>query len=65
MDAPPADVEMVELAVLMPAWQAEALELAAQDRGLTTGQMIRSLIRGFCDQRSRFAGYSHAIGRDT
>ena len=64
METISTDPEMVELAVLLPAWQAEALELAAQDRGLTTGQMIRSLIRGVCDQRSRIPNYTYPAGRD-
>jgi hypothetical protein len=62
MEPAPMETEMVELAVLLPAWQAEALELAAQDRGLTTGQMIRSLIRGFCEPRNRLTNYT--VGRD-
>ena len=41
------DGDMVELSVLLPSWQAEALESAAQDQGLTTAQMVRSLIRDF------------------
>jgi hypothetical protein len=65
METVSTDPEMVELAVLLPAWQAEALELAAQDRGLTTGQMIRSLIRGVCDQRGRSPNYTYSAGRDS
>jgi hypothetical protein len=64
METVPVEPEMVELALLLPAWQAEALELAAQDRGLTTGQMIRSLIRGVCDQRTRISNYTYSAGRD-
>jgi hypothetical protein len=64
METVPVEPEMVELALLLPAWQAEALELAAQDRGLTTGQMIRSLIRGVCDQHSRIPNYTYSAGRD-
>lgn len=41
------DGEMVELSVLLPSWQAEALESAAQNQGLTTAQMVRFLIRDF------------------
>jgi len=44
------DGEMVELALLLPSWQANALEDAAADQGLTTGQMVRTLIRDFFDQ---------------
>jgi hypothetical protein len=37
----PLDSEMVELALLLPTEQAEALALAAQDQGLSPGQMVR------------------------
>jgi hypothetical protein len=48
------DGEMVELSVLLPTWQAEALENAAQNQGLTTAQMVRSLIRDFFDHLHAF-----------
>jgi hypothetical protein len=38
------DDEVVELSLLLPRWQAEALEEAAYNRGITTGQMLRKLI---------------------
>ena len=38
------DREVVELALLLPRWQAVALENAAHQRGLTAGQMLRKLI---------------------
>jgi hypothetical protein len=38
------DNEVVELALLLPRWQAAALEQAAHERGLTAGQMLRKLI---------------------
>lgn len=38
------DDEVVELALLLPRWQAAALEEAAHHRGLTAGQMLRKLI---------------------
>jgi hypothetical protein len=41
------DDDMVELSVLLPRGQAAPLELEARRRGLTSGQMIRSLIRQF------------------
>lgn len=40
----PIDADVVELALLLPRWQAEALEEAAYKRGLTAGQMLRKLI---------------------
>jgi len=41
------DDNMVELSVLLPREQAAPLEQEARRRGLTAGQMIRSLIRQF------------------
>jgi hypothetical protein len=41
------DGDIVELDLLLPGWQASALEAIARSRGLTTGQMIRSLIEEF------------------
>jgi hypothetical protein len=43
------DGEMVEIELLLPAWQIKALETEAHSRGLTTGQMVRSLIGTFFD----------------
>jgi hypothetical protein len=40
----PLDNEVVELNLLLPRWQAEALEEVANDRGLTAGQMLRKLV---------------------
>lgn len=36
---------MVELPLLLPRWQAMELEIAARERGMTTGQMLRRVIR--------------------
>jgi hypothetical protein len=47
--------ELVEMMLLLPQEQATTLEAAAQDRGLTIGQMIRRLIRDFT-ARQRLAG---------
>jgi hypothetical protein len=49
----PLDDEMTELALLLPTRQAQALQAAAHDRGLTAAQLLRSLIRDFCEQRAR------------
>ena len=38
------DAEIVELALLLPAWQAQALANAASQRGMTAGQMLRRVI---------------------
>ena len=39
------DQEVVEMPLLLPRWQAEELEVAARERGMTTGQMLRRVIR--------------------
>lgn len=54
--APSEDI--VELSLLLPSWQAAELETAAQDRGLTTGQMVRQLIREFFDHLHNFGPQS-------
>jgi len=38
------DHEVVELQLLLPRWQAAALEAAAQSRGMTAGQILRRVI---------------------
>ena len=40
----PIDSEVVELALLLPRWQAAALVDAAHQRGITAGQMLRKMI---------------------
>ena len=35
--------EVVELPILLPEWQVSALERAAQERGMTIGQLLRRL----------------------
>jgi hypothetical protein len=42
------DPEVLELSLLVPQWQVEALEMAARGRGLTAGQLIRRLIGNYC-----------------
>ncbi len=39
--------EVVEIPLLLPGWQATALETAAHDCGLTAGEMVRHLVRDF------------------
>jgi hypothetical protein len=36
--------EVIELQLLLPRWQAAALESAARSRGMTTGQILRRVI---------------------
>ncbi len=45
--------DVVELSLLLPSWQAEALATAADGQGLTTGQVLRGLIREFCARSQR------------
>ncbi|MCI0460643.1 MAG: hypothetical protein L0Z62_27120 [Gemmataceae bacterium] len=49
----PFEDEVTELSVLLSGQQALNLEQAAHERGLTTAQMIRALIRDFL-QRGRW-----------
>jgi hypothetical protein len=44
---PYADTEVAELSLLLPGWQAAALEEAARSRGMTAGQILRVLIYDF------------------
>ena len=43
------DPEMAELVLLLSAEEAEALERAAQKRDLSTGQLLRRIIRDYLD----------------
>jgi len=43
----PADREVVEVPLLLPGWQVAALATAAQDRGVTAGEMLRGLLHDF------------------
>lgn len=46
-----SDHEVVELQLLLPRWQAAALEQAAQSRGMTTGQILRRVISDLFAER--------------
>lgn len=37
-------MEVMEISLLLPSWQVEALESEARNQGLTTGQMMRRLL---------------------
>ena len=43
-ESAPLDAQIVELALLLPRWQAEALADVASHRGMTAGQMLRRVI---------------------
>ena len=43
-DMSAVDADMTEMALLLPRWQALALQNAAKKRGITTAQMLRRMI---------------------
>jgi hypothetical protein len=49
-DLPTGDV--VEVPLLLEGWQMSALERAAHTRGLTAGEMVRTLLRDFISDRA-------------
>jgi hypothetical protein len=49
----PFDEEVSELSVLLSSQQAQALEQAAHERGLTTAQMLRRLVQDFLNRGHR------------
>jgi hypothetical protein len=44
---PLVEGDVVEVPLLLPRWQASILETVAHQRGLTTGEMVRHLLRDF------------------
>ncbi len=46
------DQEVVEIPLLLPRWQAMELEAAAAGNGMTTGQMLRRVIRELLSQQA-------------
>jgi hypothetical protein len=46
------DHEPVELALVLPRWQIEALATTARSRGLTAGQLLRRLVNQYCATQS-------------
>ena len=45
--------EVVEVPLLLPDWQVQALEALAYERGLTAGEMVRQLLGEFLARRSQ------------
>ncbi len=39
--------DVVEIPLLLPYWQVEALESAAHQQGMTAGEMIRQLLQDY------------------
>ena len=44
-----AERDVVEVPLLLPGWQVAALATAAQDRGVTAGEMMRRLLHDFIE----------------
>jgi hypothetical protein len=42
-----ADRDVVEVPLLLPGWQVDALAAAAHDRGQTAGEMLRDVLQDF------------------
>jgi len=52
-DLPPPEIapDVAEISLLLPGWQLEALENAAEARGLTLAQLVRRLLRDFINRQ--------------
>lgn len=50
----PLDGEVAELSVLVPSWQAAAIEKAAGIKGISAGQLVRSILQQVINS-SKFA----------
>lgn len=49
------DQEVVELQLLLPRWQAAALDAAARERGMTSGQILRRVIADLFSESAKGA----------
>lgn len=49
----PEEEGVVEIPLLLPQWQAEALESLAHDQGQTAGEMIRQLLMQYLRRKTR------------
>jgi hypothetical protein len=45
--------DVVEIPLLLPGWQANALEQAAHESGLTTAEMVRRLLGQYLSRQPR------------
>ena len=45
--SPLVEEDVVEISLLLPGWEVSILEMVAHQRGLTTGAMVRHLVRDF------------------
>ncbi len=52
LDGNPLAGEVVEIPLLLPGWQATALETVAHDHGLTAAEMVRQLLRDYIGRLS-------------
>jgi hypothetical protein len=48
----PAETEIVEVPLLLPAWQVKALAQAAQEHGMTAAAVVRALVHEFLAGRA-------------
>ncbi len=55
-EGPPPANDVVEIPLLLPGWQMDALESAAHDRGLTAAEMVRQLLRAFIVEMPKTLG---------
>ena len=54
--------DVIELPLLLPEWQVNALETAARERGMTIGQLLRKLFSDlFPDQRPGTTELHHSL----
>lgn len=47
-ELPNENQSFVEMALVLPQWQVDALTNAARGCGMTAGQILRRLIRHYC-----------------
>ena len=45
--------DVVEVPLLLPDWQVQALEVLAHERGLTAGELVRRLLSDFLARGSQ------------
>jgi hypothetical protein len=51
--------DVVEVPLLLPGWQVQALAEAAQARGQTAGEMLRQMLRSFLTQPDQYRLVTH------
>jgi hypothetical protein len=51
LPSPEGPPDVAEVSLLLPGWQLEALECAAEARGMTSAQLVRRLLREFINRQ--------------